>query len=66
MPTTLPPRRRESAHSTARMVFDIAFNGALLLSAVILACVVLVRSTEYSMSQQALTDLTTHMIEAPQ
>lgn len=66
MPTTLPPRRREQARSTARMVFDIAFNCALLLSAAIFACVVLVRSTEYSMSQQALADLTAHMIEAPQ
>lgn len=52
MPTTLPPRRRSDAkRARQRAVFDIAFNGALLVSALILAFVVLLREEQYALGQ---------------
>jgi hypothetical protein len=45
LPTILPPRRRDSqARSTARLVFDILFNGALLASALMLTVMVAVKA----------------------
>lgn len=52
MPTTLPHRRRADVkRSPARIVFDVLFNGALLVSALILAFVVLVREEQYALGQ---------------
>ena len=45
MPTTLPPRRRNGqTRRTARLVFDILFNGAMLVSALALTVVVAVKA----------------------
>ena len=49
MPTTLPHRRRaDEKHSPARIVFDVLFNAALVVSALILTFIVLVREEQYA------------------
>jgi hypothetical protein len=45
LPTNLPPRRRHGqTRTTARLVFDIAFNGTMLVSALLLTIMVLVKA----------------------
>ena len=67
MPTVLPPTRRNSqARMTGRRVFDVLFNGALLVSALILGCIVLVRGEQSSMSQQAFAEYAAQVFEASQ
>ena len=52
MPTTLPHRRRaDEKPSRARTVFDFLFNTALVVSALILTCIVLVREEQYAFGQ---------------
>ncbi len=49
MPTNLPHRRRvDEKRSLARTVFDVLFNGALIVSALILTFIVLVRQEQYA------------------
>ena len=56
MPTTLPQRRRSNEkRSTKRIVFDVLFNGALLVSALILTFIVLVREEQFAFGQQQMT-----------
>ena len=53
MPTTLPHRRRaDEKPSLARTVFNILFNGAMMVSALILAFIVLVREEQYAHGQR--------------
>ena len=53
MPTTLPHRRRADVKpSPARVVLSFLFNGAMLVSALILAFIVLVREEQYALGQQ--------------
>ena len=57
MPTTLPPRRRNSqARTTGRLVFDVLFNGALLVSALILTLIVLVREEQFAFGRQQIAN----------
>lgn len=68
MPTVLPHRRRVSEkRSLARTVFDVLFNGAMVVSALILTFIVLVRQEQYAYGprqsppqaiQQSLMDTT--------
>ena len=52
MPTTLPHRRRaDEKHSPARIVIDVLFNAALVVSALILTFIVLVREEQYAFGQ---------------
>ena len=52
MPTTLPHRRRaDEKPSPARIVFDVLFNAALVVSALILTFIVLVREEQYAFGQ---------------
>ena len=49
LPTNLPHRRRaDEKPSSARTVFDVLFNGALIVSALILTFIVLVRQEQYA------------------
>jgi hypothetical protein len=49
----LPHRRRADAKpSPARAVLSFLFNGAMLVSALILAFIVLVREEQYALGQQ--------------
>ncbi len=53
MPTTLPHRRRADVkRSRARTVFDVLFNAALVVSALILTFIVLVREEQYAFGKQ--------------
>lgn len=53
MPTDLPQRRRnDEARRIGRRVFDVAFNGALLVSALILTIIVLVREEQYALDHR--------------
>ncbi|MGA2567478.1 MAG: hypothetical protein ABSF41_11700 [Pseudolabrys sp.] len=53
MPTTLPHRPRAAVkRSLKRIVFDVLFNGAMLVSALILTFIVLVREEQYAFGQQ--------------
>ena len=53
MPTNLPHRpRADVKRSPRRVVFDILFNGAMLVSALILTFIVLVREQQYAFGQQ--------------
>jgi hypothetical protein len=53
LPTTLPHRRRaDEKHSPARIVFDVLFNTAMVVSALILTFIVLVREEQYAFGQQ--------------
>ena len=59
MPTTLPHRPRASVkRSPRRVVFDILFNGAMLVSALILTFIVLVREQRYAYGQQEIANQT--------
>ena len=59
MPTTLPHRRRADAKRTpARIVFDVLFNGAMIVSALILTFIVLVREEQYAFGRQQGANLT--------
>ena len=49
MPTDLPKRRRaDEKRSLTRTVFDVLFNGAMIVSALILTFIVLVRQEQYA------------------
>jgi hypothetical protein len=53
LPTTLPHRPRAAVkRSLKRIVFDVLFNGAMLVSALILTFIVLVREEQYAFGQQ--------------
>lgn len=53
MPTNLPHRpRADVKRSPRRIVFDILFNGALLVTALILTFIVLVREQQHAFGQQ--------------
>lgn len=56
MPTVLPPvsrpRRATKKRSRARLVFDVLFNAALVVSALILTFIVLVREEQYAFGHQ--------------
>lgn len=55
MPTTLPPRRRtDEKRSLTRIVFDVVFNTALVVSALILTFIVLVREEQYAFDRSPL------------
>ena len=55
MPTTLPHRpRADVKRSPGRVAFDILFNGAMLVSALILTFIVLVREEQYALGQQEI------------
>ena len=59
MPTTLPHRRRADVkRTTARIVFDVLFNGAMIVSALILTFIVLVREEQYAFGRQQGTPYT--------
>jgi hypothetical protein len=52
LPTTLPQRpRADVKRSPRRVVFDILFNGAMLVSALALTFVVLMREQRYAYGQ---------------
>ena len=56
MPTALPRRRSASQkRSRARIVFDFVFNGALLVSALILTVIVLLRQEDNAMGRSPQT-----------
>jgi hypothetical protein len=50
-----PPCRSDEKRSTKRIVFDVVFNGALLVSALILTFIVLVREEQFAFGQQQMT-----------
>jgi len=57
LPTALPPipprrRRAPERRSLARIVFDVVFNTALVVSALMLTFVVLVRQEQYTSGQR--------------
>jgi hypothetical protein len=53
LPTDLPHRRRANEkRSLVRTVFDVLFNGALIVSALILTFIVLVRQEQYAFGRQ--------------
>lgn len=52
MPTVLQPRRAPEKRSLARKIFDIVFNTALVVSALILTFIVLVRQEQYAFGEQ--------------
>ena len=53
LPTTLPHRPCANVkRSLKRIVFDVLFNGAMLVSALILTFIVLVREEQYAFGQQ--------------
>ena len=59
MPTTLPHRpRADVKRSPRRVVFDILFNGAMLVSALILTFIVLVREEQFAFGQQEIANQT--------
>ncbi len=59
MPTNLPHRpRADVKRSPRRVVFDILFNGAMLVSALILTFIVLVREQRYAYGQQEIANQT--------
>ena len=59
LPTNLPDRRRANAkRTTARLVFDVLFNGAMIVSALILTFIVLVREEQYADGRQQGTPYT--------
>jgi hypothetical protein len=59
LPTTLPHRpRADVKRSPRRVVFDILFNGAMLVSALALTFVVLMREQRYAYGQQEIADQT--------
>ena len=65
LPTVLPQRRRnDQARTTARLVFDIVFNGALLVSALMLTVVVLVKAQIAFGQAQFAAQTTQRMMDA--
>ncbi len=59
MPTTLPHRpRADVKRSPRRIVFDILFNGAMLVSALILTFIVLVREEQFAFGEQQIANRT--------
>jgi hypothetical protein len=57
LPTILPsvpphPRREPEKRSRAGKIFDVLFNGALIVSALILTFIVLVREEQYAYGEQ--------------
>jgi hypothetical protein len=57
LPTVLPPvlqrpRRAPGKRPLAGKIFDVLFNGVLIVSALILAFVVLVREEQYAYGEQ--------------
>ena len=59
MPTNLPHRpRADVKRSPRRVVFDILFNGAMLVSALILTFIVLVREEQFALGQQEIANQT--------
>jgi hypothetical protein len=57
LPTVMPPvpsrrRRVPEKRSLAGKIFDVLFNGALIVSALILTFIVLVREEQYAYGQQ--------------
>ncbi len=59
MPTTLPHRpRADVKRSPRRIIFDILFNGAMLVSALVLTFIVLMREQQYAYGQQELANQT--------
>jgi hypothetical protein len=57
LPTVIPPvwsrpRRVPEKRSLAGKIFDVLFNGALIVSALILTLIVLVREEQYAYGQQ--------------
>ncbi len=71
MPTALPPipprrRRAPKKRSLARIVFDVVFNTALVVSALMLTFVVLVRQEQYASGQrQRPAQAIGHTVQAP-
>ena len=59
MPTTLPHRpRADVKRSPRRVVFDILFNGAMLVSALALTFIVLMQEQRYVYGQPEIADQT--------
>jgi hypothetical protein len=59
LPTNLPHRHRANVkRSPRRVVFDILFNGAMLVSALILTFIVLVREQQYAFGQPEFANQT--------
>ena len=55
MPTTLPPRRQaDEKRSLTRTVASFLFNAAMMVSALILAFIVLVREEQYAFGNSPL------------
>jgi len=57
LPTALPPipprrRRAPEQRSRARVVFDVVFNTALVVSALMLTFIVLMREEQYAFGHQ--------------
>jgi len=68
LPTTLPHRpRADVKRSPRRIVFDILFNGAMLVSALILTFIVLVREEQFAFGEQQIANRTMQQrtLEAP-
>ena len=62
LPTVMPPvwlrpRRVPQKRSLTGKIFDVLFNGALIVSALILAIIVMVREEQYAYGQQEDTVL---------
>jgi hypothetical protein len=62
LPTVMPPvsprsPRVPEKRSLAGKIFDVLFNGALIVSALILTIIVLVREEQYAYGQQEDPDL---------
>ena len=62
LPTVMPPvwlrpRRVPEKRSLTGKIFDVLFNGALIVSALILAIIVMVREEQYAYGQQEDTVL---------
>ena len=58
MPTDLPQRPRSAVakRPIGRLIFDVVFNGAMLISALVLTFMVMVREEQYAMGQQQLAN----------
>jgi hypothetical protein len=68
LPTALPPisprpRRVTEKRSLARVVFDVVFNTALVVSALMLTFIVLVRQEQYAFGQQPRAVQTIEQLE---
>jgi hypothetical protein len=68
LPTTLPPipprpRRAPDKRSPARIIFDVVFNTALVVSALMLTFIVLVRQEQHAFGQPQRPAQTVEQIE---